>query len=469
MIGGNEMLKKILACAMVVIMSVNLGACGSGAESAPTPTSPAEASEMAAAIKSVLDDKKEVKISFWTGTGQQNFPFIEKMVNEFQKEYPNIAVDFTNQGPVIDLMDKLTQNIVSKTTPTLSNINPTYFLDYIDSEAIIDLKPYYDNAEIGYTDGEKQNFYPYLMEEASKFGPDGTMYGFPTTKKTAEVLIYNKEFFDAHNWEAPVTWDEVAEYSRQIKEETGMPGFSFDIAYVESAFKTLSMQWGSPYLTEDGAADINNEASREAIQFYKTNYDLGYFTTPPDMPSAGGNYSNSGFVVGECYMYVGAAAGIYYAIPKEESGHRIFEVGVAPIPQKDPNHPIAFSTGEDYCIFSNSTAEERVAAWLLIQFLNRDDQNVEWLINTGNLPITSSMVEQPEYKAFLEAEADGSIDYYRAASINAALKMSGYTRYQQVSPISATLASECGTMWQSVIIGGADMDTALEAVAAKVN
>ena len=88
------------------------------------------------AVKSVVVDKNEVNISFWTGTGANNFPYLEAIVNNFQEAYPNIHVDFQNQGAINDLMTKLTQNIVARQTPTLSNVNPTYFREFIDSGAV---------------------------------------------------------------------------------------------------------------------------------------------------------------------------------------------------------------------------------------------------------------------------------------------------------------------------------------------
>ena len=442
-----------------------LAGCG-GAQSGGGAAS--DDTEIAEAIKKVMEDKEEVNITFWTGTGEANFPYLQAMVDAFEEEYPNITVELENQGQVMDLMDKLTQNIVSKTTPTISNISPSYFKEYIDSGAIIDMMPYFENEEIGFTEEEKNAIYPMYLEEAMSFGEDGTMYGFPTNKKTGDAFFYNKTYFDEKGWEAPATWDEVAQYSKVIKEETGVPGLSYDVAYPEAAFKMLSMQWGSEYLTEDGEADIDNEASREALKFYKENYDAGYFTMPSEMPSAGGNYSSDGFTGGECYMYVGAAAGAPYAVPDPEAGEEVFEVGIAPIPQKDDNNRIAFSKGEDYCIFSNATAEERVAAWLLIKYMSGDEANVDWLIATGNLPITNTMAEVPEYKAFLETENDGSSNYYKAAAVNTLLEMADYMQYERVSPVSAALAESCGTMWQSVIIGGKDIEAAMEQAVAEV-
>ena len=460
-------MKKLLSLALTLSLLAGLAACAK--PTGETPGSPAPApsqgqqaqpSPVEAAAKQVLEEKVPVAISFWTGTGAANLPYLEAMVAAFQEKYPNITVDFSNQGPITELTDKLTQNIVSKTTPTLSNLSPTSFLEYIDAGAIVDLAPYFSDPTVGYPAEEQKDFFQSYLDEAKSFGPDGTMYGFPTNKKTANVLVYNKTYFDAKGWAAPATWAQVADYAQTIYEETGMPGFSYDTSYADDAFKSMSQQWGSPYITADGSVDIENDASRAALAFYKENMDKGYFTLPALMPSAGGNNSSNGFVMEECYMFVGAAAGVAYAIPKADSGHRDFAVGVAPVPQKDGGTPVFYSKGEDYCVFSNATDQERVAAWLLIRFLSGAEENMDWLINTGNLPIRASMLELPAYQDFLTGGTP------KAAAVQAVLDIQAQMSYERVLPTSAALADECGTLWQSVMIGNADIDTALAAAAA---
>ena len=226
-------MKKIVAFVLALTMMVGLLGCVSA--SAET-----EDTELAAAIQSVLVDKKEVNISFWTGTGTQNFPYLEEMVNNFMAEYPNIKVDFSNQGALTDLTTKLTQNIVSQSTPTISNISPTTFPEYINAGALVDMSRFYNDATIGYSEEERADFYQNYLDEAESFGGEGTLYGFPTNKKTANILVYNKTYFDAQGWEAPKTYDDVVAYSKAIYEATGKPGFSYDTSYADDAFKSLS-------------------------------------------------------------------------------------------------------------------------------------------------------------------------------------------------------------------------------------
>lgn len=429
-------------------------------------TDHAEQSPLDQAVHNVLEEKQEVNISFWTGTGAANFPVLESMVQAFEAAYPNIKVEFSNQGPIGELTDKLTQNIVAKSTPTLSNIDATTFPEYIKSGAIVDLLPYYEHEKIGLA-GKEEDVFSYYIDRVQSFGPDGTMYGFPTNKKTADVLVYNKTYFDNKGWEPPQTWDQVVQYAEEIYEETGKPGFSFDNSYGAAPFELLSRQWGSSYIREDGQIDIDNEASLAALQFYKQNMEQGLFTMPALMPSAGGKFSSNGFVMEETYMFVGAAAGVRFAIPNPESGHKDFEIGIAPVPQRDVSTPVYYAKGEDYVVFSNSTEEERVAAWLLIAFLTNAQQNVQWLIETGNLPISEAMLNEPEYQAFLNTEPNRSAEYYKAAAVSAVMSV-GELTFNKVIPQSSKLAEVVGQMWEAVMIGGGDPEQQLMEAADKL-
>ena len=465
-------MKKTVALCLAITMSMSLTACKGSASETPVSGEQGQEStdgtdkELASAVKSVLEDKKEVNISFWTGTGTENFPYLEEMVNHFMEEYPNIKVDFSNQGALAELTDKLTQNIVSSTTPTISSISPTTFPEYINAGAIVDMAQFYNDGTIGYSEEERGDFYQNYLDEAESLGGEGTLYGFPTNKKTSNILVYNKSYFDAQGWDAPKTYDDVVEYSKAIFEDTGMPGFSYDTSYGDDAFKSLSQQYGSTFIAEDGTIDIDNEGSRQAVNFYKENMDAGYFTVPVLMPSAGGgSYSNKGFLNEECYMFVGAAAGIQYAIPGEDAQKK-FEVGTAPVPQIKDGKAVYYSKGEDYCMFANASLEEQGAGWLLIKYLSEPENNTTWYIKSGNLPVRRSMLEQPEYKEWLESK-EGDASYYKAQAVNAVLQIQDQMTFERVIPNSSKLSEACGTMWMSVMVGGADAETALsEAVAA---
>lgn len=103
-----------------------------------------------------------------------------------------------------------------------------------------------------------------------------------------------------------------------------------------------------------------------------------------------------------------------------------------------------------------------MATWLLIKFLSSDENNLEWYIGSAYQPITDTMQTVPAYKAFLETPNDGSATYYKAAAVNAVLQMSDALTPDVITSNLADIYSECGVLWQSIMIGGADISTALE-------
>ena len=76
----------------------------------------------------------------------------------------------------------------------------------------------------------------------------------------------------------------------------------------------------------------------------------------------------------------------------------------------------------------------------------------------------------PEYEAFLEIPADdGSVPYYKAAAVNAVIAKEDYLKANVIVPNASTIAKECGVLWESIMIGGANIETALADTDAKIN
>lgn len=88
---------------------------------------------------------------------------------------------------------------------------------------------------------------------------------------------------------------------------------------------------------------------------------------------------------------------------KALAGERFAQiVRVAPLPYfKKPVVPVGGAT----LAISRGIPQERVlAAWKFIQWLNRPEQQLEWIKQTNYVPITRSTSELPAFRAFLATE-----------------------------------------------------------------
>lgn len=101
-------------------------------------------------------------------------------------------------------------------------------------------------------------------------------------------------------------------------------------------------------------------------------------------------------------MSIGSTGGAQYQQGSGTDGKYDFEVGVASVPQVDPEHPKTILQGPSVCIFKDNNPQKVLASWLLIKFLTTDIQSqANYSINSGYIPVTKPVFENEAYKTFL--------------------------------------------------------------------
>ena len=124
-------------------------------------------------------------------------------------------------------------------------------------------------------------------------------------------------------------------------------------------------------------------------------------------------------------MTIGSSAGATSQRPTaDSSGNYPFEVGIAPIPQVNPDRPKVISQGPSLCIFNNKkNPQETIAAWLFAKFLSTDiEYQADIALNTGYVPVTTAVMNDPIYKEDIQ-KADGG-DNIAQLSIDVCMKQS---------------------------------------------
>lgn len=395
-----------------------------------------------------------VEVSFWHAFGQDKEATIREYADAFEDLYPNVTITMLSQGGYTDLRSKVVKSIVTGETPTMLIGYPDHVADYLEGEAILSLDPFINDDEVGFTDEELDDFVDSYLAENKQFGK--TM-GLPFNKST-EVLIYNKTYFDANNLTVPTTWDELKTVSQSIKADTGKWGFAYDST--SNLFITLTRQWGGEYTNADGELLFDNAETKAALTFYKEMYDAGLATTPATWEQ---NYASEPFKAKNVYMTIGSTAGISYNVPANES----FEIGVAPIPQKDENSKAVIQQGTNLSIMANSTDEERLAAWLFIKYLSSEEITTDWAIKTGYLPVRKSALDSDDYQEFLDTPKD--FEKYTSMAANAAYAQVDYMFYDTAFVGSAAAREEVGYAVEAILYGGKTVDQAIDDAIAELD
>ncbi|MBE5950482.1 MAG: extracellular solute-binding protein [Lachnospiraceae bacterium] len=401
------MKKRILSMLLILAMTVAMmTGCGGGKTAA----------EANFDVPEVGYDGSEVTIKFYHTMGANLREVLDLYITEFNKLYPNIHIEHSQVGGYDDVREQIATEITAGNQPNIAYCYPDHVAMYNISLAVATLDNLI-NSEIevtradgskeilGLTKDQQNDFIAGYYNEGREFG-DGLMYTLPLSKST-EVLYYNKTFFTEHNIAVPTTWDELEAVCKKIKE---IDPTSIPLGYDSEAnwFITMCEQLNTPYTSATGDHYLfDNDDNKAFVKRFRDWYQSGYLTTQ----NIYGAYTSGLFTAttgSKSYMSIGSSAGATHQRPsKGDNGQYPFEVGIATIPQANPDAPKVISQGPSLCIFQKENPQEVVASWLFVKFLTTNvDFQAEFSVASGYVPVLKSVAENAGYKAYL-AKADG--------------------------------------------------------------
>ncbi|MBR7116351.1 MAG: extracellular solute-binding protein [Clostridia bacterium] len=362
-----------------------------------------------------FNTENPVTIVFYHTMGQNLQNELNSALKRFKTLYPNITVDHKQIGGYDDVRDQISTELHAGTQPNLAYCYPDHIALYNTSGGVVTLDQFIDHATLGLTADQKADFYEKYWEEGKAFGDD-KMYSLPLSKST-ELLFYNADFFAEHDEAGccavdhkplyvPQTWEQLEEVCAEIKK---IDPNSVPLGYDSEAnwFITLCEQYGYPYtsLEEGNHFQFNTDDHVDFVEMIRGWYKKGYVTTQ----EITGTYTSNLFTETDpaklkCYMSIGSSGGTAHQAPTADGdGEYPFEVGIAGIPQADPDHPKAISQGPSLCILQNKDPQEVIASWLLIRFLTTDVAfQADFSKASGYVPVIKSARFDPYYESFLE-------------------------------------------------------------------
>ena len=404
-------MKKIVS--LLLLLAMLLGVCSfAAAETAPA------------------YDGSDVTITFYHTMGSNLTTVLDAYIEEFNKLYPNIHVQYTAVGSYDDVRDQVSTEITVGTQPNIAYCYPDHVALYNLAKAVQTLDKYIDSDAVvtradgsteilGLTAEQKADFIEGYYNEGMEYG-DGKMYTMPLSKST-EVLYYNKTFFDANGISVPTTWDELEAVCAKIVEIDSM---SIPLGYDSEGnwFITMTEQLNTPYTSAaEPHFQFNTPENQAFVKQFREWYQEGYLTTQ----KLYGAYTSGLFTSTSeirSYMSIGSSAGATYQRPaKDADGNYPFEVGIATIPQANADNRKVISQGPSLCIFKKANEQEVIASWLFVKFLTTNVEfQAEFSMASGYVPVIKSVAENEAYADFL-SKADGG-NYVSALSAKVCLE-----------------------------------------------
>ena len=401
-------------------------------------------------------EEGKINIRFYHTMGQNLSTVLDYYVEEFETLYPDINVIHEQVGGYDDVRDQISTELTTGAQPNIAYCYPDHVALYNVAKAVRPLDDFIDSKEtytlsdgtetiVGLTDEQKADFIEGYYNEGKAFG-DGKMYTMPLSKST-EVLYYNMDFFAKHNLEVPTTWEEMEAVCARIME---IDPASTPLGYDSEAnwFITMTEQLGTPYTSATGEKFLfDDDRNHEFVKTFREWYVKGYLTTQEIYGSyTSGLFTSTG--ENKSYMSIGSSAGA----TKQCTDGLSFKVGIAPVPQADPENPKVISQGPSVCIFEDQDAEKEKASWLFVKFLTTSvGFQAEFSEASGYMPVIKSVTEDAEYQAFLNS-ANNTNSGIAALSVKMGLEMADAYYVSPAFNGSSKARDEVGALLQACLL-----------------
>lgn len=294
--------------------------------------------------------------------------YFEQLEKEFNESQDRIELNIQSPN---DAMTVLKTRFIREDVPDIigigGDINYAYF---VDADMLMDLSDY---------EGTKSIKPSYMqISKQLEIVPQEGIYGIPYVANAAGIL-YNKEIFEAHNWQIPTTYDELLALCDEIQ-AAGITPFYFGFKDTWTCLAPWNSIAGG--LTP---ADICQRVNRGETTFYEpykpvAEMMLELLKYGQDEPFAYGyNDACTAFARGESAMYTIGS----YAVPQILSVNPDLQIDSFVMPMNnDPNKNI-LTSGVDLQFSVMKESKHKEAAYEVLDFLMQDT-NVQKYISAQN-------------------------------------------------------------------------------------
>src|SRR6059036_3459004 len=450
-------MRRLTTLALAFTMAA--AACGG---TTPTGgTAPSGAPADMSALAPAKDVAPAATLTWWHAMSGVNGDALNKIVAGFNSSQSKIKVEAVFQGTYDDLLAKLNTAIASNAAPALVQVYDIGQRYMYDSGEVVPMQAFIDRDKFDTSDFEPAviNYYKY----------QDRLQSMPWNASSS-ILFYNKDAFKAAGLDPekpPVTFTEVADAAKKLtkKDASGQTvQYGFGPSIYGWLFEQLLATSGSLYADNGNGRDdratkvvYNNAAGKTILDWWKAGIDGGYFYNP-GIDNAG---ATTAFQSGKTAMYLESSAALRGNINTAK-----FQVGTGLFarPDNKPANGGNIIGGASLYIMKSRPVEEQQAAWEFVKYAMTSAVQAQWQSDTGYYAIVKS--------AYNEAPAkEWATKYPQFQTPVDQISNSPQNRMTNgaVLGVFAQARARTQKMIESVLLGQATSQQALDAAAAEVN
>lgn len=334
------------------------------------------------------DPDAKVTLTWWTGQDDSGQVYIDKLVDKFEDEHPNVTIDATpGSATTDDLLGQLSASFAGGTYPDISYAYGSWASELANSGRTLDLtESLADDADVHW-----EEFSEAARATAS---PDGKTIGFPAVVDNLAV-VYNKSLFAAAGLDEPSpdwTWEDFRADAKALTGD-GVYGTNLSVSGGEdTTWRLWPLLWqnGGEILNDDETASAfdspEGEAALETLRAMAVDDESVYLDQTDEKYGPLFRENRIGMMVtGPWEIYDTVQAGIDY--------------GVVQLPGTDGDHTTV--SGPDlWVLYDHQDPDRAYWSYELVKWLTQNEQDAQFNLALGNLPLRSSAVDTPAFEKY---------------------------------------------------------------------
>jgi len=325
-------------------------------------------------------------ITYWYQHSREREEAIQSLIQDFNTSNKwGITVHGEYAGSYGEIYNRIIAGILLGDVPDISVAYQNQAATYVTQGAIVELTPYIESENWGFTEEERADFFPFVELGDYLLQFDGR-YGFPP-HRSMEVLFYNEDWLHELGYDHPPrTWDEFTEMACAASDPDA-DTFGYELSIDASTFADMVFNRGGSMVNEDASAyTFGDQPGLEVLTCLHELFDRGCAVLEKE---AYGDQTDFG--AGRVLFTFSSTSGLpfYRDVVNEGAGFN-WSISTMPTTLEIPRVNIY---GASLSIL-RSTPERQLAAWLFIRWLTAPEQSARWTRATDYFPVRLSAAEE---------------------------------------------------------------------------
>ena len=374
--------------------------------------------------KSELDKNKPVTLTMWHVYGEQADSPMNRLIDEFNETVgmeKGIIINVTAMSNASKIGEKLLD--AHNKMPGAAEMPDLFFAHKSNSlklgaDCLLDWNEYFSEKELS-------AYVPGFLEDGTA---DGKLPVFPVSKSTQLLFIAGGQFerFSADTgvtYEALSTWDGFFDAAAKYYDWSGGKPFCA-LDYPLRAIELAAAESGAGNIFADnGFYDPSNVIFKQTFMKFADSLAKGHIMLS-------NLYSNTQVMTGEVVAGISSSAAILYyndTVTYEDGTSEPMDLEILPLPAENGKKPYITQAGVGLCAYKTSS-QKAEAAVIFAKWLTEPERNLEFVCQTGYMPVTNGAFDKIDDYRFKTA------DYEKLYAALKKVKESSEVLSEQQSP-----------------------------------